>query len=331
MSAPTAPIQRRPGTIRGAWRQRLQDQPIIPLLGLLVVLLIVLQVVQPGILSISWVGTTIKFAVPLAILAASQTLVMLTGGIDLSVASIATMTAYLAATQSSSQGDATAIAIGLVAAAIVGLVNGVGVGIFRVQPLIMTLGMGLVVAGLLTIYQVIAIATAAAVPAPVVWLGAGTSFDVFPNTLLLFVPLAAITLVGLRRSGFGRLLYAIGDNATASRLAGVRVWRVQVTVYVIAGLLAGIAGLMISAITGTASLGLADSYLLPSVAAVVIGGTSIFGGRGGYTGSIVGALILTILVSLMTLLDAPNAVRQMLYGTIILVVAAAYVRVTQQT
>jgi ribose transport system permease protein len=309
----------------------LRDYPILPLLALLVALVALLGILQPGILSANWAATTIKFATPLAILAACQTLVMLTGGIDLSVAQIATMAAYLAATQSSRQGDVTATIIALVAATAVGLFNGVGVGIFRVQPLIMTLGTGLVAGGLLTVYQTASVATAAAVPAPVAWLGSGTSFGIVPNSLFLMIPLAAIILFGLRRSGFGRLLFAIGDNATAARLAGVRVWQVHLAVYTLSGFLAGVAGLIVSAIANAATLGLADPYLLPSVAAVVIGGTSIFGGRGGYTGSIVGALILTILVSLLTIIDAPEAIRQIIYGALILGVAAAYTRVTRES
>ena len=86
-----------------------------------------------------------------------------------------------------------------------------------------------------------------------------------------------------------------------------------------------------SCLVNASTLGLAEPYLLPSVAAVVIGGTSIFGGRGGYTGSIVGAIILTVLVSLLTVLDAPEAIRQIIYGSIILAVAAAYTRVTSES
>jgi ribose transport system permease protein len=101
-------------------------------------------------------------------------------------------------------------------------------------------------------------------------------------------------------------------------------------VYTLSGILAALAGMLVSALANASTLGLADSYLLPSVAAVVIGGTSIFGGRGGYTGSIIGAIILTVLVSLLTVLDAPEAIRQIIYGSIILAVAAAYTRVTSE-
>jgi ribose transport system permease protein len=305
----------------------LRSQPVVPLLGLLVLLVLLLQLVRPGIVSPSWISTTILFATPLAILAAAQTLVMLTGGIDLSVASVASMAAYVTATQSSRQGDLVAILLGLGAAVLVGLANGVGVGIFQVHPLIMTLGMGLVVVGFLTVYQVLAIASAAAVPAPLAALFSGTSFGFFPNSLFLFLPLAAFILFALRRTGYGRLLYAIGDNPTAARLSGVRAWQVLLVVYIISGFLAGLAGLALSGVAQSATIALAEVYLLPSVAAVVIGGTSIYGGRGGYGGSIVGALILTVLVTLLTVLEAPQPVRQILYGLIILAVAAAYARV----
>jgi ribose transport system permease protein len=287
-----------------------------------------MQVVQPGIVSADWGASIVRFATPLAILAASQTLVMLTGGIDLSVATVASTTAYLAATQYRSTGEPIAVAIGIGAALVVGLANGIGISVFRVQPLIMTLATGLVAAGFLTVYQTATVATTSSAPPFVAWIGGGVSFGFVPNSLLVFVPLAALVLLTLHRTGFGRLLYAVGDNPIAARLAGVRVWQVLLSVYVLSSLLAGIAGLIISALAGSTTQGIAEPFLLPSVAAVVIGGASIFGGRGGYTGSIVGAVILTILVSLLTVLDAPFAVRQIIYGLIILTVAAAYTRVT---
>lgn len=313
-----------------AWRRTFRDRPLIPLLVLLGLLVLLLQLVRPGMVSIDWAGTTVRFAVPLAIMAAAQTLTMLTAGIDLSAAAIASMSAYIIATQSPEYGPFVAIGLALVACAVVGLVNGIGVGIFRVHPLIMTLGMSLVVLGLVTVYQRIVVAVGARTPDVVSWLGGGTTVGI-PNSLVLFVPLAAVIILGLRRSGYGRLLYAVGDNEVASRLAGVRVWQVLVVLYVIAAVLAGLAGMVLSGVTNAASATLADRYLLPSVAAAVIGGTSIFGGRGGYSGTIVGALILTVLTTLLTVLSMPEPVRQVLFGAIILAVAAAYTRITEES
>ena len=321
VAAPVAPGGR-------AWARTLRERQLIPLLILLGALIVLMQVVQPGIVSSDWAASIVRFATPLAILAACQTLVMLTGGIDLSVATVASMTAYLAATQFRNQGEPVAVAIGIGAALVVGLVNGVGIALFRVQPLIMTLATGLVTAGFLTVYQTATVATTSSAPPFVAWIGGGVSFGFVPNSLLVFVPLALLVVFVLHRTGFGRLLYAVGDNPVAARLAGVRVWQVLLAVYVVSSLFAGLAGLIISALAGSTTQGIAEPYLLPSVAAVVIGGASIFGGRGGSTGSIVGAIILTILVSLLTVLDAPFAVRQIIYGVIILAVAAAYTRVT---
>ena len=147
----------------------------------------------------------------------------------------------------------------------------------------------------------------------------------------MFVPVALLILFGLRRTGYGRLLYAIGDNPIAARLSGARAWQVLVVLYVISAVLAGIAGFLIAGLTNVASVTLADSYVLPSVAAAVIGGTSILGGRGGFGGTIVGALILTVITSLLSSLGYPEAVRQILFGAIIVAVAAAYTRVTQES
>jgi ribose transport system permease protein len=252
---------------------------------------------------------------------------MLTGGIDLSVANVMTAAAYVTAANGTG-GDARAIALGLAVGLAVGIVNGVGVAVFRVQPLIMTLGMGAVIVGVLTVYSQQGTSGTPLVPETVRELGSGSFDGTVPYNLLLWIPLAGLVLYGLRGSGFGRMLYAVGDNERACRLAGVRVWQVQLTVYVVCSLLSAVAGLLLLGYTNAADLELGNNYLLPSVAAVVIGGTSIFGGVGGYGGTIVGALILTVLGSLLTLLDVEEAIRQVLYGTIILILAWAYTRVS---
>lgn len=135
-------------------------------------------------------------------------------------------------------------------------------------------------------------------------------------------------MVGLRRSGYGRLLFAVGDNPIAARLAGARVWQVLVALYILSAMLAAVAGFLIAGLNNTATVSLVEQSVLPSVAAAVIGGTSIMGGRGGYSGTIVGALILTVVTTLLTVLEMPEAVRQVLFGVIIVAVAAAYTRVS---
>ena len=151
------------------------------------------------------------------------------------------------------------------------------------------------------------------------------------DALFLFLPFAALILWGLARTGFGRLLYAIGANENAAKLSGVRSWQVFLALYTLSALIAGITGLLYVGMIRAPSLSLANPLLLPSVAAAVIGGTSIFGGRGGYSGTIVGALILTVLGTLLTLLQMPEGARRLLFGLIILAVTALYVRFTDQS
>ncbi len=209
--------------------------------------------------------------------------------------------------------------------------NGIGIGVFKVHPLIMTLGMSLVVLGLMSVYQLLMVQSGVLIPDAIKWLGSEISLGFLPNNLLVFVPLAVLIVIGLRRSGYGRLLFAVGDNPIAARLAGTRVWQVLLALYILSALLAAVAGILMAGLLNNATVSLAEQSVLPSVAAAVIGGTSIMGGRGGYSGTIVGALILTILTTLLTVLEMPEAVRQVLFGAIIVAVAAAYTRVTGET
>ena len=321
---------RNPWLTAAAWRALFRDRPVIPLLVLLGLLVILFEL-GPSSVSPAWAGGVFRAAVPLAILAGCQTIAMLTGGIDLSVGAIASASGFVVATLVGTMGLPAAILIVLVAAGIAGLVNGIGVGVFKVHPLIMTLGMSLVVLGLANVWQVQRVQTGAGVPPAFRTLGSDQFLTVIPYSLIVFVPVALLILLGLRRTGYGRLLYAIGDNPIAARLSGARAWQVLIVLYVISAVLAGIAGFLIAGLTNVASVTLADSYVLPSVAAAVIGGTSILGGRGGFGGTIVGALILTVITSLLSSLGYPEAVRQILFGAIIVAVAAAYTRVTQES
>ena len=184
----------------------------------------------------------------------------------------------------------------------IGLVNGIGIAIFRVNALIMTLGISVITLGLLTVEAQKQFT--ALVPGFVATLGSERFLTYIPYDLLVWAPISALIILGLRYSGIGRMIYAVGDNPVASRLAGVRVWQVQLFVYAACGVLSALAGVLLVGFNNAADLGIATRFLLPSVAAVVIGGTSIFGGYGGYVGTILGALILTVLDSLLTILNA---------------------------
>jgi ribose transport system permease protein len=307
----------------------LRDRPVVTLILLLLALVGVLQVISPGIVNERWIGNTVKFAIPLAMLAACQTLTMYTGGIDLSAAVSATIASFVMATQVAIVGPGWAMVIALLPAIMIGMLNGFGVGICRVHPLIMTLGSGLIGTGFLLVYQRTVIASGSSVPVFLQWLGTGRTMG-FPNALTLFVPFAVLIMLAESRSGFGRLLYALGSNERAAKLSGVRAWQVQIALYTLSGLIAGVTGLVYVGLIKAPSLSLAEPLLLPSVAAAVIGGTSIFGGRGSYSGTIVGALILTVLNTLLTLLQMPEGARRIFFGLVILGVTAIYVRLTDR-
>jgi ribose transport system permease protein len=271
------------------------------------------------------VSTTFLFAAVLGLIAAGQTLVMLTGGVDLSVATTATAGAFLIS-RFGTHGPTEAIAIALAVGLGIGLVNGIGVALFRVNALIMTLGVSTITLGLLTVQAQKQFTSL--VPDFVVTLGSKRFLTYIPYDLLVWVPIAAVIILGLRYSGIGRMIYAVGDNPVASRLGGVRIWQVLLFVYATCGLLSAAAGILLVGFNNAADLGIGAPFLLPSVAAVVIGGTSIFGGLGGYAGTVLGALILTVLDSLLTILNASQAVRQIIYGLIVLALAAIYARAT---
>jgi ribose transport system permease protein len=312
-------------------RTVLAERPIIVLTAVLVLLYVYTGFRDHSLFTMNGLRSILLLACPLAIFAGSQTLCMLTGGIDLSIAMTANLAAYVAANQFSQgtpSGVALLLALGVGLA--VGVVNGLAIGVFKVNPLIMTLGMASVLLGLVTVGLRTFLKGSTDLIPIVKTVGSGTLFGPLPTNILVWAAVALVLVLGLRSSGLGRMIYAVGDNRIACRLAGVRVWQVLLAVYVMSGLLAAIGGLLFSGTTGSVGPDQTNSYLLPSVAAAVIGGTSILGGSGGYSGTIVGALILTVLNRLLLRLDTSEAFKQMLYGLIVLALAWLYVRLTGQ-
>ena len=311
--------------------QMLSERPVIVLSAVLVVLYLVTAIQDPSLFTARGIRSTLLLAGPLAILAAAQTVCMLTGGIDLSSTMIANFAAYISANNAGA-GPLQSLGFAFLVGAGVGLLNGIGVGIFRVNPLIMTLGMSSVLVGVVTVGIVgdgFLSGSSRLLPF-VKTVGSGNLFGPIPLNATVLVLVSVALLYGLRKTGLGRNIYAVGDNEPAVRLAGSRVWQVLIAVYVIAGILAALAGLMFSGISGSVGPDQTNSYLLPAIAAAVIGGTSILGGTGGFAGTIVGALILTVLNRLLLGFETSEAMRQIIYGVIVLALAWVYVRVTGQ-
>jgi len=311
-------------------KQFMAEWPELILTAVLMLLVLVTGYVQPNYLSISGLRSTLLQAAPLGILAGAQTILMLTGGIDLSITMIATGSAYVAANQSAN-GALVAIVLGVAVGLLSGSANGIGVALFRVNPLIMTLAMSGILLGLFTAWTQTILAGSTQVAPFIRTIGAGSFLGGrLPYSVIVWGLLSLLLVWLLRRSGWGRLLYAVGDNEIAVRLAGVRVWLVRISAYAAAGILGSIGGILLAGRTGAVDLQLATAFLLPSVAAAVIGGTSIFGGIGGYTGTILGALILSVLNSLLTFLNVGQAIQQVVYGAIVLTLAWGYAGLTRR-
>ena len=320
-----------PTTWQGRLAQRMRDQPVIVLGIVFVVLYLVTGSQDPAMFSAGGVRSLLLLAAPLGIFAAAQTICMLTGGIDMSVTMIANLAAYVCANQAGA-GQLQALALAFGVGILAGVVNGIGVGVFKVNALIMTLGLSSVLLGIIVVGMKSGgfLAGSKTVVPIVAYLGGGSFWGPIPASALVWVPLSVLLIWGLKQTGLGRCIYAIGDNAMACRLGGVRVWAVLIAVYALAGFLAALGGLLFSGVSSAVGPDLTNSYLLPAIAAVVIGGTSIMGGIGGYSGTILGTLILTLLSRLLLTLDTSEGMRQIIYGLIVLSLAWVYVRISGQ-
>lgn len=307
------------------------SKSIWALTGILIGLFAVTSFIDPYFFTIPSVGITLQLAVPLGLMAAGQTICMLTGGIDLSLAMIATGAAFIVSVKSSS-GVGSALLWAALFCIVIGSINGLAVGLLGMNPLIMTLGMNAVLIGVFTVGVTTFLKGSSTMPDVLVAASTGiVFFDPISWPVIIWIVIGGSFLFLLARTGLGRLIYAIGDNAEAARLAGAKVWQVQWATYVICALLGGVGGILLGGQSGAVAISLANSFLLPSVAAVVIGGTSIMGGMGSYTGSIMGTLILTVLSYLLATINSSEAVKQMIYGAIVLVLAWTYSKISQNS
>lgn len=259
----------------------------------------------------------LELAAVIGLVAAGQTLVVIGGGIDLAVGAVITVTAILLPLLSVAW-DPTGlvgVAATLLVAAGIGFLNGLGIAALRVHPLIMTLAMATLLQGLLVI---VAGGSAVTVRNPVVeWLGSARPAGV-PVGILLWLVVSAGVLVLLHRTAVGARIFALGTSPLAARLSGVDIGRTTVLLYTLSGLAAGIAGVLVLGMNRQGYVGIGDPYLLTSIAAVVLGGTSILGGRGTYAGTIPGAILLVTITALITVVNASPGWRSILFGGLIL-------------
>ena len=282
-----------------------------------------------GFLTLTSIYSTLVLASFLGIAAAGQTTVILIGGIDLSVPALISG-ANLVSTLLTGKGWSFVLVVAflLATAAIVGVINGYTTHRFRVPPLIVTLATGAVVTGV-TLGWTKGGQVSGHMPA---WLGTfsspiGTVFGIkLPPIVLLWALLAIAVSIMLHLSVAGRRVYATGANEHAAELAGVKTERVWIGAFVFSAVSAAVVGVLLAGFTGTGQAGIGDSYLFTSLAAVLVGGTSLVGARGDYWRTVLGALILTLITTLLVGHGADESTQEILIGVLILVFVGVYGR-----
>ena len=210
--------------------------------------------------------------------------------------------------------------VACLAGLLVGVVNGVGVALLGIPPLVATLAVASVVNGGL-IVGVSSLKPADAASSTLVWL-AGRATAGVPNVVVLWAVIAAAAVWLLSRSAWGRQLRGTGSNPTVALLSGTRVLAVRVAAYALSGLLAGFSGFLLTGYVGQAFLGLGNAYVLTSIVTAAVGGVTLAGGRAPYAGVAAAAVMLTVLVSLLTAVNIGEAGRQVAFGATLLVFLA---------
>lgn len=293
-------------------------QKLGPLLGLLLIIIII-SFMSPSFLTATNIFNVLRQVSISALIAFGMTFVILTGGIDLSVGSTLALTGAISAGLLAGGMDPfLAMLIGLLLGAVLGAVNGVIIAKGKVAPFIATLATMTIYRGLTLVYTD---------GKPVSGLGDSLAFQMFGKGYFLGIPVPVLTMLLaflvlyfiLRKTTFGRRVYAIGGNEEASRLSGINVDRITIAVYSLTGMLAALSALILTSRLNSAQPTAGQSYELDAIAAVVLGGTSLTGGRGWIFGTLVGALIIGVLNNGLNLIGVSSFFQQVVKGVVILI------------
>jgi ribose transport system permease protein len=317
-------ISRRNGTINKIYDKY---KKIIIALVLIIFLFILGEIVVSNFLSLEQVLLTIKLASFIALFALCQMTVIAAGGggLDLSVGYAATITAVFTASIMDGYNENLWIAI-LIALGIgiaIGLVNGILIAFCRLPSLVVTMAMSNILQGIINVYTAGSNITGR--PSPILMTLAAKSTGIFPNILFVLIIVAAIVMIILHKTKWGMMLFGVGENETASFLSGVNVKLVRCIAFIISGVLASLIGLLLIGNMGIAFKDMGSNYVMPSIAAVVVGGVSLTGGNGNYLGVILGAIFLQTLTNLLVALGWGDAGKWTGFGIVLFVLLIVYV------
>lgn len=298
--------------------------PAVLSFGVLAVLMLVTQAQGGSFFTIGHLGVLLGIAAVLGIAAAGQTVVIIAAGIDLSVGAVISATDVLTV-QWTAEAEAPLLVLAgiILIGAVIGALNGIGISLLGINPMVMTLGMAAIVSG------GVLVATngqSGGQPHPAISAAMTTRVGGIPGAVFVWVLVAVFAIVLLSYTTLGRRIYAFGSNVRVAELAGLTRTTTLMSVYAISGGLAAVAGIVLAGYTGTGAYGIGEQYTLTSVAAVVIGGASILGGRGSYVGTIAGVLVLAVLDDALSAASVPIAGRQIAQGVAIILILLVYGR-----
>jgi ribose transport system permease protein len=291
--------------------------------GLLLIMLgisALLAILSPFFLTLPNLVNVVLTMSVIGIVSIGMTYVMLSGGIDLSVGSTMGLSAVVAATFAKNDSPLILVVlIGLGIGFVIGLVNGLAITKLRVPPLIATLAMLSVAKGVQLIYS--RGVTVFGLGDAVGWLGRG-SIGPIPVPIVLLLLLYALASISLSRTAFGRKVYAVGSNERAARIVGIQVERIKISVYILSSTLASFGGLILISRLDSAPTVIGTGLELDTIAAVVIGGTSLTGGKGGVWGTLIGVAILALIQNALNLLNVSPYFTQLVQGLVIFTAVA---------
>ena len=315
-----------PGARLGRWFGRI-DRALRAAIGCILVLLVAGALYDRNFVSPDYLLQQLQVAAFLGVIATGVMLVVLLGHIDLSIPWVVTLGGMMSTAAAGHHGLAGSLAIPFAVACGlgIGIVNGLGVAYLRVPSMIFTLATNAIAQGLMIVHTSGFAPQDHATPAMHA-LAVERWVLGIPNAVWVWAAIGAATVALLRRTPFGRRVYAIGNSERAVFLSRSNVRRVVITCFALSGACSAFAGVLLAGYSTKAYQAMGDPYLLPAIAAVVLGGTSILGGRGSYLGTVAGVVLVTLLQSILSIVQMSEAGRQVIYGTVIIVMLLVYGR-----
>ncbi len=302
----------------GAFLKRQAQQSLA--FGTLVVLLVFFSIASPNFFTFSNIASVLLSTAVIGILALGTTFVIITGGIDLSIGTGMALCSVMTGMFITNWGLPVWVGVigGIATGVLMGLINGINVTVLRLPPFIATLAMMMIAGGLALVISGVAPIYFSTSAPDFKRIALGTIISGIPNAVLVTAVLAIVAWLVLSKTLLGRYTFAIGSNEEATRLSGVNTRSWTIYIYMFAGAFTGVAGIVIAARLDSAQPQIGSGYELQAIAAVIIGGTSLLGGRGSILGTVIGALIMSVLVNGLSILSIQTEWRNVVVGIVVL-------------